>query len=125
MPSSINIANGDGNPVNTTLSTALDRVNDSITNYPVGCTCTTVDLATDADVVVTASPALLLGVYVIVGMSAHAAIIKDSATAIITLPASTAAGTQIDCKGATFATNITVESDNSGTGTLLVFWRAL
>jgi len=108
-----------------TLATTLDKDNDSITNYPVGCTCTTVDLATDADVVVTASPALLLGVYVLIGMSAHDAIIKDSTTAVITLPASTAAGTQIDCKGTTFATNITVESDNSGTGTLLVFWRAL
>lgn len=109
----------------STLGTALDKTNDSITNYPVGCTCTTVDLATDADVVVTASPALLLGVYVLVGMSAHAAIIKNSSTAVITLPASTAAGTQIDCKGSTFSTNITVESDNSGTGTLLIFWRAL
>jgi hypothetical protein len=108
-----------------TLATALDKTNDSITNYPAGCNVTTVDLATDADVVVTAAPALLLGVHVIVAMSAHAAIIKDSATAKITLPASTAAGYNIDCQGATFATNITVESDNSGTGTLLIFWRAL
>ena len=108
----------------TSLGTALDKSFDSVTAYPSGCTCTTVDLATDADVVVTANAAYLLGVYVSVVMSAHAAILKDSATAIVTLPASTAAGTNINCYSATFATNITVESDNAATGTLLVFWRA-
>lgn len=111
--------------VEVTLVTALDKTNDSITNYPVGCTCTTVDLATDADVVVTSAPALLLGVKVLVAMSAHAAIIKNNTAAVITLPASTAAGYEINAHGTTFATNITVESDNSGTGTLLIFWRAL
>lgn len=106
-----------------TMATALDKVIDSITVFAGGCEVTTVDLATDADVVVTASPAYLLGIYVSVVMSAHPALLKDSATTKITLPASTAAGTNIDCHSATFATNITVESDNSGTGTLLVFWR--
>ena len=94
-------------------------------NVSEQCTVTEVDLSTDADVVVTASPAALLGVYVQNAMSAHAAIIKDNATAKITLPASTAAGTNIDAHGATFATNITVESDNAASGKLLIFWRAL
>ena len=107
-----------------TLATGLDKTNDSITNYQASCTMTVVDLATDADVVVTASPAVLLGVYVNVVMSAHAALIKDNATTKLTLPASTAAGTKIDCHSGAFATNITVESDNSGTGTITVFWRA-
>lgn len=98
---------------------------DSITNYPAGCEITTVDLATDADVVVTSSPAQLVGIFVSVVMSAHAALIKDSSTTKITLPASTAAGTRIDCYNANFLTNITVESDNAATGTLLVFWRAI
>lgn len=108
-----------------TQATALSSNIDSITTYPGGCEVTVVDLATDADVVVTASPAKLLGIYVSVVMSAHVALLKDSTTTKITLPASTAAGTTIPCYGATFATNITVESDNSGTGTLLVFWQAL
>lgn len=103
---------------------ALDKVNDSITNYQASCNMTVVDLATDADVVVTAAPAVLLGVYVNVAMSAHAALIKDNATTKITLPASTAAGTKIDCHSGLFATNITVESNDSGTGTITVFWRA-
>jgi len=96
-----------------------------VDNYPVGCNMTVVDLATDADVVVTASPAQLVGVYVNVALSAHAALIKNSATTKLTLPASTAAGTNIDCHSAIFSTNITVESDNSGTGTITVFWRAI
>lgn len=89
------------------------------------CTMTVVDLATDADVVVTASPAVLLGVYVNVVMSAHAALIKDATVTKLTLPASTAAGTKIDCHSGKFASNITVESNDSGTGTITVFWRAL
>lgn len=94
-------------------------------NVSEECSVTEVDLATNADVVVTANPAALLGVYVQDAMSAHAAIIKDSTTAKITLPASTGAGTNIDCHGATFATNITVESNDAATGKLLIFWRAL
>lgn len=89
------------------------------------CTMTIVDLATDADVVVTASPAVLLGVYVNVAMSAHAALLKDAATTKLTLPASTAAGTKIDCHSGLFSSNITVESNDSGTGTITVFWRAI
>ena len=108
----------------TTLETALDESIDSITNYPAGCTITEVDLATDADVVVTASPAHLLGYAVSVVMSAHPALIKDSATTKITIAASTAAGTNIDTHSGTFATNITVESDDAATGTLIMFWRA-
>ena len=42
--------------VNVTLATTIDKTNDSITNYPAGCTMTEVDLATNADVVVSAVP---------------------------------------------------------------------
>lgn len=89
------------------------------------CNVTIVDLVTDTDVVVTASPAVLLGVRVNTVMSAHVALIKDSATTVISLPASTAAGTHVDCFSGKFATNITVESNDAATGTLAIFWRAL
>lgn len=89
-----------------------------------GCTVTEVDLATDADVVVTASPAMLLGVHVIVVMSAHDALLKSNSATIITLPASTAVG-RIDCHGALFTNDITVESNDAATGKILVFWRAI
>ena len=87
------------------------------------CNVTEVDLATDADVEVTDSSAVLLGVHVIVVMSAHVALLKDSTGTVITLPASTAVG-RIDTHSAAFVDDITVESDNSATGKLLVFWRA-
>ncbi len=89
------------------------------------CQVTEVDLATDADVVVTSSRAILLAVHVITVMSAHDALLKNSSTTKITLPASTAAGTMINCHGVIFDDNITVESNNSATGKLLVFWTQI
>lgn len=86
------------------------------------CNITEVDLATDADVVVTSKKAILLGVYVQNDLSAHPAIIKDSSTAKITLPASTSAGVNINAHSGLFDDNITVESDNAATGKLLIFW---
>lgn len=111
--------------IKATLATGLNKTDDSITNYPVGCNVTIVDLATDADVVVTASPAYLVGFRVDTVMSAHAAIIKDNTTPMITIAASTAANYNENCYNATFATNITVESDNAATGKVAVFWRAI
>jgi len=106
------------------LGTALDKAIDSVTNYAAGCTMTEVDLATDADVVVTASPCYLLGIYVNVVLSAHAVNIIDNVTTKLILPASLAAGTKIDCQSATFATNLSVNSDNAATGKIVIFWRA-
>lgn len=89
------------------------------------CNVTEVDLSTDADVVVTSSPAILLGIAVSVVMSAHAAIIKDGTTAKVNLAASTAAGVNLDTHCASFATSITVESNDSATGKLLIMWSAV
>lgn len=89
------------------------------------CTMTEVDLATDADVVVTASPCVLLGLYANVVFSAHDVNVIDNVTTKLIIPASTAAGTKIDCHSALFATNLSINSDNAATGKLLVFWRAV
>lgn len=112
-------------PLLVTLATALDKTNDSITNYPASSVSTTVDLATDADVVVTASPAILLGYRVDTVMSGHVALIKDSATTKLTVGSSTVANYNENCYNSLFSTNITVESDNAATGKLTLFWRAL
>ena len=109
----------------TTLETALDKTNDSITNYPASCTMTEVDLATDADVVVSASPCVLLGLYANVVFSAHAVNVIDNVTTNLILPASMAAGTKIDCHSALFATNLSINSNDAATGKLVVFWRAI
>jgi len=90
---------------------------------PPGCTMTVVDLSVDADQTVTSSPAYLLGVYVNVAMSAHTANIKNGAAIQLQLPASTAAGTKIDCHSAIFSESIIIASDNAATGKIVLFWR--
>lgn len=89
------------------------------------CTMTEVDLETDADVVVTASPCVLLGLYANVVFSAHAVNVIDGVATKLILPASTAAGTKIDCHSARFSTSLSINSNDSATGKLVVFWRAL
>jgi hypothetical protein len=107
-----------------TLATTLDKTNDAVTNHPVGCNMTVVDLATDADVVVSATPAVLVGIYVNTVFSAHAVNILDGAVTKLILPASTVAGTEKDMKCAIFATSLIVNSDDAATGSLVLFWRA-
>lgn len=116
--------------VKTDMDTQIagERNPDSENNYIVVSgewNITTVDLATDADVVVSSVPSLLKKVYVNVVMSAHDAIIKDSSTEKLRIAASSAVGTEKDFDGAKFLTNITIESDNAATGTLAVLWRAI
>ena len=115
---------GDENGLKTQLGTSLERTLDSVTNFSAPVNCTIVDLATDEDVTVTSSPAVLLGFRVDTVMSAHAALIKDGSTTKITVAASTAANYNENTYSTSFATNITVESDNSATGKLAIFWRA-
>ena len=103
----------------------LDRTNDSITVYPPNCTATEVDLATDADVVVSATPAVLLGIYVNTVFSAHEVNIIDNVTTKIVLPASLAAGTKISFDSAVFATNLSINSNDAATGKVVILWRAL
>lgn len=112
-----------GNLKNT-LATALDKTNDSITNYPAGCTMTVVDTSANTTTV-SAAPAVLLGIYVNTVLSAHTVLITDAATTMLTLPASMAAGTKIDCHSATFATSLIVNPDDSSTGEIVIFWRVI
>jgi len=111
--------------VYVTMGGTLDRTNDAITTYPVGVNATEVDLATDADVVVSASPCVLVGIYVNTVFSAHAVNLIDNVTTKIILPASMAAGTKVAFDSTIFATNLSVNSDDSATGKLVVLWRAL
>ena len=94
------------------------------TTYVGPCTMTEVDLATDADVVVSATPCVLLGLYANVVFSAHDVNVIDNVTTKLIIPASTAAGTKIDCHSAKFATNLSINSNDVATGKLVVFWRA-
>jgi len=98
--------------------------------YPVhtaeiGCTMTEVDLATDADVVVSAVPCMLLGWYVNVAMSAHDVTLIDNVTSKLTIAASTAKGVGQSCYGAKFLTNLSVNSNDAATGKIVLFTRPI
>lgn len=95
-----------------------------LTKANLVCTATEVDLATDADVTVSSGACILHGIHVTTALSAHAAPIKDGTTAKFTLPASQAVG-HIDCHHAEFSTSLVVESDNSGTGKIIMFWSPI
>ena len=105
------------------LGTTIDKNNDAITNYPIGCNMTEVDLATNDDVVVSATPAMLVGVYVNAVFSTHAVNILDAAVTKLILSASLAAGTEKDMHNAIFATSLIVNSNDAATGKLVLFWR--
>lgn len=89
------------------------------------CLMTVIDLSGDAATVVSSVPAVLVGIYVNVVMSAHAVTVSSNAVTKITLPASTAAGVNMNCYGAIFGTDITITPNASSTGTITVFYRPL
>ena len=89
-----------------------------------GCEMTTVSLASGTQTVCT-QPCLLLGVYVNTALSAHTCGIKDGTTAKLTLPASTTAGTNMNCHGSKFDEKLVVEPNASGTGTIVLFWKTV
>jgi hypothetical protein len=89
-----------------------------------GALMSVIDLSGNDATVIT-GPCLLLGIFVNIVMSAHAVTVGDDTTTKITLPASTAAGTNMNCYGAVFSSNITVTPNASSTGTITVFYRPI
>lgn len=88
------------------------------------CRSAVVDLATDSTLVFN-GPCLLVGVYVNTVLSAHACPIQDDATAVVTLIASLAAGSQVDCRGVKLSTSLVVNPDDIATGNITVFYIPL
>lgn len=78
----------------------------------------------DNTTTVNAAATYLYGIYVNTALSAHTVVIKDGTTAVLTLPASTAAGTQINFYGRRFDTSLVVDPDDSSTGGITLFYRA-
>ena len=83
-----------------------------------------VDVATNSTTVVN-GPARLYGVYVNTVLSAHACPIEDNGTAVVTLPASFAAGSSLEFPGVTFNTSLVVNPNDVGTGNITVFYEEL
>ena len=83
-----------------------------------------VDLAANSTTVFD-GPCLLLGVWVNTALSAHACPIKDGAAAVVTLPASLAAGQNPPFPGVRFETSLVVDPDDAATGNITVFYLPL
>ena len=99
---------------------------DQYGNYALShCNMTEYDVADNADVTISSVPCVLLGIYINGVLSAHAVNVMDAASNKIVLPASMAAGTKIDCHSAKFATSLIINSNDSATGKIVFFWRAL
>ena len=102
-----------------------DAAADAKKTIAAGCTMTVVNM-TDNSTTVSSAPALLLGIYVNIALDANACSVKDATTEKLSLPASLAAGTKIDCHSATFATSLIIDPvDAAASGQIVVFWRAV
>ena len=89
------------------------------------CVYAVVDTSTDSTTV-SAVPTIVFGVFVNTVLSAHTVILKDNATSVITLPASLAAGTNLQWpNGIRFETSFVVDPDNSSTGNITVLYKAI
>lgn len=78
----------------------------------------------DNSTTVFTGPCIVYGVYVNTVLSAHACPIQDGTTAVITLPASLAAGTNlIFPSGIRFNTSLIVDPNDSATGNITITYR--
>lgn len=80
-----------------------------------------IDVATDSTTVFTGK-CLLYGVYVNTALSAHALPFIDGSTTQITLPASLAAGQNLQFPGVRFDTSLIVDPNDAATGNITVFY---
>ena len=68
-------------------------------------------------------PVLLRGIYVNTTLSAHVVPVRDNSVTIFSIPASTAAGTFINCMDVRMETNLQVDPDNVATGNITVVYK--
>lgn len=68
-----------------------------------------------------ASPCILYGIYVTTAISAHVTVIKDGTTAVLSLPASAAAGSMYTFPGIRFETSLELDPDDATTTGVLTF----
>lgn len=124
-PENIRSTNGAGHTTPRTL--AGERNIGTSNQYTVGVDeCNYASVTADADIS-TSSPGLLFGVLVTAATATDVIEIRDATaagagTVVLSIPASTAAGTFYDLKGAKLNTGI--YADFTGTGTIVVLWRA-
>lgn len=85
-----------------------------------------VDLSTDSTTI-TSDPALLRGIFIQTANSAQAVPVKNGAsgTTVFTIPASSSGGIWYECGDTRMELGITIDPDNSATGTISVVWKPL
>lgn len=109
-------------PVPRTTSESLlaeaSRLSHTETLYKV------VDVSDDTTTVYN-GPALLFGVYVNTGLSAHVLPITDDTTTVVSIAASAAAGTNTTFPGIRFETSMIVNPNDAATGSVTVAYRPL
>jgi len=88
------------------------------------CLYSVVDVAVDSTTVYN-GPAILFGIYVNTGLSAHALPVTDAATTVITVPASAAAGAMYTFPGIRFETSLIVNPNDAATGNITVAYRPI
>lgn len=114
--------------IGTKMEPGINPADGCLTELTFGvhseCIGTPVDTATDSTTVF-AGPALLYGIYVNTVLSAHTVVIADNATAKITLPASLAAGTNLQFPGIRFDTSLVCDPNDSSTGNITIIYRKL
>lgn len=81
-----------------------------------------VNVANDSTTVY-AGPCYLWGVYVNTGLSAHVLPIQDNTTAVVSIAASAAAGTNITLPGIYLATSLVVDPNDAATGSVTVAYE--
>tara|TARA_R110000744_G_scaffold377344_1_gene492258 strand:+ start:94 stop:396 length:303 start_codon:yes stop_codon:yes gene_type:complete len=85
---------------------------------------TAVNAATDSTIVA-AGPCVLVGLFVNTVLSAHTVVIQDNATPIVTLPASTAAGTYYQFDNLVCNHSLVMNPNDSSTGNVTVMYKDL
>jgi hypothetical protein len=106
------------------IAVAAGGTNDATLATHPECVYATVNVATDSTTV-SAAPALLFGVYVNTGLSAHTLPIQDNTTDVITIPASAAAGAIYSFPGIRFETSLIVNPNDAATGSVVLAYRPL
>jgi hypothetical protein len=84
---------------------------------------TVVDVA-DNSTTVYSGPCIVKAMWVQTVLSAHVCPILDGAVPINSFAASAAVGTEIDFHGVKFVTSLIVDPNDSGTGKIIVVWKA-
>lgn len=86
------------------------------------CDYAVVDVNDNATTVFT-GPCILYGIYVNTVLSANVLPVLDGTTTVVSLPASTAAGTSILYPGIRFNTSLIVDPNDAASGSITVAYR--